>query len=505
MKKYDFIFGIGRACACSQSLRKAGLQLLSLPWDWLATTPSPDGPDLDMRLRIMESGFADWLREEDLVFVNHVADNGKDQYRNKRYSIVYPHDFPRDVPLHESFPAVKAKYDRRVQRLMRLMTEAKTCVLAVYMDSPLSALADVETCRDAQRRLQALCPNAKVDFLMFSLEYGRSFDERTVEDLGNGFTRVAFDFKDYGFGKFDFSVDLGKCAAVMKSIASVRDYRSRQEVKAMVKRTRQKKMQEAGAKNAWEFFLIRRRRELTRLWEALSPRLAIARVQRKKFDHVLSLGMNCETAFRFSLSWGFVDSTPFAWALFSQLDQLADAIEHPEHIGSEGFTWDPKALMWRCNRTKASFHGQLVMGIPTEPLDPKALEADREDLMQRLKYLNEKFTRMLSDNTSKAIVCRIHTHLVLKDDAVAKVDAIQHALESRGARNYTLVVVTERAVRGKIAPAPHRVVRTVCAFNPGECVVKEKLGDPAGWRALFAEFTPAKILPKKHRFKFEKE
>ena len=67
MKKYDFIFGIGRACACSQSLRKAGLQLLSLPWDWLATTPTPDGPDLDMRLKIMESGFADWLREEDRI------------------------------------------------------------------------------------------------------------------------------------------------------------------------------------------------------------------------------------------------------------------------------------------------------------------------------------------------------------------------------------------------------------------------------------------------------
>ena len=505
MKKYDFIFGIGRACACSQSLRKAGLQLLSLPWDWLATTPSPDGPDLDMRLKIMESGFVDWLREEDLVFVNHVADNGKDQYRNKRYSIVYPHDFPRDVPLHESFPAVKAKYDRRVQRLMRLMTEAKTCVLAVYMDSPLSALADVETCRDAQRRLQALCPNAKVDFLMFSLEYGRSFDERTVEDLGNGFTRVAFDFKDYKAKKLEGAVDLRKCAEVMKSLASVCDYRSPAEIKAMVKRTRQKKMQEAGAKNAWEFFLIRRRRELARLKEALSPRLIIAKMRKKKFDHVLSLGMNCETAFRFSLSWGFVDSTPFAWALFSQLDQLADAIEHPEHIGSEGFTWNPKAFMWHCNRTQASFHGQLVMSIPTEPPDPKALEADREDLMQRLKYLNEKFTRLLSDDSSKAIVCRIHTHLALADDVNAQADAIQRALESRGARNYTLVIVTERAARGKIAPAPNRVIRTVRAFNPGASVVKEKLGDPVGWRALFAEFTPAKILPKKHLFKFEKE
>lgn len=505
MKKYDFIFSIGRACACSQSLRLAGLQLLSLPWDWLALNPVSDGPDLPIRLGIMESGFADWLREEDLEFVSDLADNGKDQYRNRRYHITYLHDFPHGVPLHESFPAVKEKYDRRVARFQRLMSESKSSVLAVYMDSPVAPTADVAVCREAQRRLQALYPHVKVDFLMISLEYGRSFDDRTVEDLGNGLIRVAFDFKDYGFGKFDFSVDLGKCAAVMKSIASVRDYRSRKEVKAMARRTRLKKMQTAGAGSAWEYFWIRRRRELIRIKEALLPRLVIARMRRKKFDHVLSLGMNCEIAFRFSLSWGFVDSTPFAWALFGRLDQLSDAIEHPEHIGSEGFTWNSKSFMWHCNRTKASFHGQLVMGIPTESLDPKALEADKEDLMQRLKYLNEKFTRLLSDDSSKAIICRIHTNLVLADGANAQVDALQRALESRGARNYTLVIVTERAARGKIAPAPNRVIRTVRAFNPGASVVKEKLGDPAGWQALFAEFTPAKILHKKHLFKFEKE
>jgi hypothetical protein len=36
-------------------------------------------------------------------------------------------------------------------------------------------------------------------------------------------------------------------------------------------------------------------------------------------------------------------------------------------------------------------------------------------------------------------------------------------------------------------------------------VVKPKLGDPAGWKALFTEFSPSKILPKKHPFKFEME
>ena len=112
---------------------------------------------------------------------------------------------------------------------------------------------------------------------------------------------------------------------------------------------------------------------------------------------------------------------------------------------------------------------------------------------------------MLSDASSKAIIFRIHTKLALEPDIEEKVNAVQRALESRGARNYTLVIVTERAARGKIAPAPNRVVRTVRAFNPGSSVVKEKLGDPAGWQALFAEFTPAKILPKKHLFKFEKE
>ena len=504
MKKYDFIFSIGRACACSQSLRLAGLQLLSLPWDWLAIVLRPDGPDLDLRLNIMESGFADWFQEEDLEFVSHHAENGKDQYRNKRYCIVYPHDFPRDVPLHESYPAVKAKYDRRIERFKRLMSEAKENVLAVYMDTPVSPKADVETCRNAQKRLQALYPHVKVDFLMISLEYGRSFGDRTVEDLGDGFTRVAFDFKDYGFGKFDFSVDLGKCAAVMKSIASVRDYRSRAEIKAMTERTRLKKMQAAGASNAWEYFWIRRRRGLAKLKDMSIPRLLLARMRRRKYDHVLSLGMNCEPAFRFSLSWGFVDSTPFSWASCKNLTTLANVLRSPDLIGSEGFSWDDISLMWRCGKTDITFHGKLPGDVNNPIPAPEALEADKADLFQRLAYLNDKFTRMLSDASSKAIIFRIHTKLVLEADIEEKIDAVQQALEARGARNYTLVVVTERAVRGRIAAKPNRVVRTVKAFNPNNSVVKPELGDPNGWKAIFTEFSPAKMLPKKHAFKFEK-
>ncbi len=505
MKKYDFIMGLGKACACSQSLRLAGLQLLSQPWDWLALNPESDGPDLPIRLGIMESGFADWLREEDLEFVSDLADNGKDQYRNRRYHITYLHDFPHGVPLHESFPAVKEKYDRRVARFQRLMSESKSSVLAVYMDSPVAPMADVAVCREAQRRLQALYPRVKVDFLMFALEPGRPFEERLVEDLGDGFTRVAFDFRDCRPGKPDHAVQLPACAAIMREIASVRDYRTRDEIKAMNRRTRRVKIQEAGAKNEWEYFWMRRRRELMHLGDIVFPRLAIARMRSRKYDHVLSLGMNCEPAYRFSLSWGFVDSTPFAWGLSPVLPTFARVLREPELLGSDGFEWHAKSLMWKCRKTGMYFHGRLVLEPNSAAPSQDVLDADKADLVQRLDYLGKKFARVLSDESSKALVLRVHTKDVLRDDINGSLDAIQRTLESHGARNYTLVVVVERAVRRRVAAAPNRVVRTVNAFNPGGYVTKEKLGDPVGWKALFAEFAPAKILPKKHAFKFEKK
>lgn len=503
MKKYDFTFSIGRACACSQSLRRAGLQLLSLPWDWVALNPKPEGPDLHIRLHIMESGFSDWLQEDDLRFAGTKAENGKDQYRNERYSIVYPHDFPHGVPLHESYPAVKAKYDRRVNRFKRLMADSKGSVLAVYMDTPVSPKADVETCRDAQRRIQAMYPHVKVDFLMISLESGRSFEERTIEELGDGFTRISFDFKDYRPDKPDFSVNIEQCAAAMQSVASVKDYRTSAEKKAMDERTRKVKLREYGAENNWQYFLIRRKRELDRIREILFPRVAIARLRQKKYDHVLSLGMNCEPAFRFSLLWGFVDSTPFAWALYSRLNNMQKAIRNPGLIGSDGFEWNADTMMWRCRRTRGSFHGRLTPEQCSANPDSDVMDADRKDLEQRIKHLEEKFTRIISDESSKAIIFRLHTYEAQSEEANTAINDIQHALEERGARNYTLVVVTENAVRGRIRPAPNRVIRTVRKFNPGNAVVKEKLGDPVGWKALFTEFAPAKILPKKQAFKFE--
>ena len=451
MKNYDFIFGIGRDCACSLALRRAGLQLLTLPWDGFPMNPDSDDLNLLSRLDIMMSGGP----------------------------TVYPYDYLHGRSLQDAGPDETAKYDQRFKLFKKLMAEAKDCVLAVYVDSPVAVRATVDVCQAAQRKLQEAYPHVQVDFLMFSFETGRPYSQRLVEDLGNGFTRVAFDFRDQSSDPKNFSVDLVQCAAAMRSLAAVRDY-------------------VPSARNT-------RRRDFSRLREMLVPRLLLARLRSRKCDHVLSIGMNCEPAFRFSLSWGFVDSTPFSWASCTDPLRLAEVLREPGHIGSQGFSFQDKILMWRCEETGISFHGKLVVSSAGATVSPEALAADKDDLIRRLAYLNEKLTRILTDDSSKAIIFRVNTAVALAEDANEKIDAVQRALEARGARNYTLVVVVEQTAHGRIAPAPNRVVRTVRAFNPKNAVDNAEMGDPVGWRALYEEFAPKKILPKKYAFKFEKK
>lgn len=276
--------------------------------------------------------------------------------------------------------------------------------------------------------------------------------------------------------------------------------RTKSTTSAMQKR--KLKMAALGVDNEIAYFFARCRREFTKLGDKLRPRSILIRIRAKKYDHVLSIGMNCEPAFRFALSWRFVDSIPFSWASSIDLNQLTEAILHPELIGSNDFLFLDEVLMWRCNRTKINFHGKLIKN-PASPPDSEAIAADKADLFQRLTYLNDKFTRILSDSSTKAIVFRINTLLTTDKDINTKIDTLQRALEMRGARNYTLVIVTEDSAKGKIRPAPNRVVRTVKAFNPKNAVTNPKLGDPPGWRAIYKEFSPKKTLQKKRLFKFE--
>lgn len=75
-RKFDLILPIGEACCCSQSLRTAGLQFASFPWDWLAVR------DLGKVVEINCAGGADFMRIEDMERLEPREGHPMDFYSN---------------------------------------------------------------------------------------------------------------------------------------------------------------------------------------------------------------------------------------------------------------------------------------------------------------------------------------------------------------------------------------------------------------------------------------
>ena len=501
MEKYDLIFGLGRACACSQMLRRASLQLLSFPWDWLTSDRSV-GPDLRFRADTLCNGFNSWFTPGDIEELpsEDWAPNRRCKSRSTR--IAYLHDFPKSMSVEEAFPAVKAKYERRLARLRRLIASSKT-VLVACLDLPgLCAPTPLEDVRYARIRLAEAFPGAKFDFVLFSWEKGRGFEDRIESTPEDGLLHIVFDFKDNTFGKPDYAVDLDRLASILRSRFEVRDYRSAAERKAQKRRSLEAKMRAAGVDSRLQYSLLRLGRHWTRFNLAASPRLMAAFARRKRFSHFVSLGNTCETAFRFWWKWRFLDSSLFSWTRSDSLDLLNEALGNFDAIGTGGLEFR-KIYLWQCGNTGIYFHGRIRKFPNQPPPTPEALAEDKKELIGRLAYLKGKFIRQISDERSTLFAYRIPAQEIETPGLAERLTVLEDRLRALGARNWKLLLVAERRYAGKIPDGPGRFIRYVREFNPSNGVTKAELGDPVGWKAIFTEFAPEKILKQSKKYKFE--
>lgn len=160
MKTYDLIVSLGEACSCSDTLRLCKLQEFSYPFDWLY------GSNLLDRVKILTSRFENFLRKEDLVFAHAVSSVSCDAYYNNFNDITFNHDFPMGIPLDESFPEVKAKYNRRINRLFEKIDQAQN-VLFVHMElsGTTKKFGKNDILMQIQKDLQDAFPSTRCDFL----------------------------------------------------------------------------------------------------------------------------------------------------------------------------------------------------------------------------------------------------------------------------------------------------------------------------------------------------
>ena len=228
-RKYDLAIPLGNACSCTQTLRRAKLQLLSFPYDWV-TTGSRDTDilaDLSNRVDDICGEFDGWLDINEFEsFTSGEFTSKADFYRNRRLNLLFLHDFPKGVPLESSFSEINAKYQRRIKRLLELLRKSKR-VLILRVDRPnMSIPTPLESCRDAIRRLSAKFPGTTFDLILLQQKADVPFEERHVEDLGSDLTRIRFDYQDRRPGMLASAVRIRETAAAVRALASVRDYRT---------------------------------------------------------------------------------------------------------------------------------------------------------------------------------------------------------------------------------------------------------------------------------------
>lgn len=187
-RKYDFICALGYACGCAQYMKRAGLRSCAGPFDWIGLI------DMDARVRIIESDFADFMHIEDFVAMSKSErdfnDKACDAYMNRRTKLWFVHDFPTGVPFADAFPRIAAKYERRIERFRENMRGRRRILMpwfSLETETPDDVIVD---CCDR------LCRHfgKTIDFLV--IEHRDNVGDAPVwAELAPNITRVYVDAK----------------------------------------------------------------------------------------------------------------------------------------------------------------------------------------------------------------------------------------------------------------------------------------------------------------------
>lgn len=251
MKSYDMAFSMGFSCGGTMALRRAGLQFVSYPLDWIGS------PGVVASARMIAADFAGWFEKEDLRLVAVRGGSFQNNvYQNVRTRFGFPHDFPRFFRFEEKYPETAEKYARRIRRFMGDLGAAKSA-LVVYIGRPIDPRATDADLIEAKHILEAKFPAVRFELVYFFLDEGRKdFAETPVAD---GITAVACDYVQYDHGEKSHAIDADVPAAYLRGRIEVPDRRTAEEKSAYERNRKSARKQKFGGKlTALEYRLYRR-------------------------------------------------------------------------------------------------------------------------------------------------------------------------------------------------------------------------------------------------------
>lgn len=103
---------LGYFCSVAMELEKLGLRSESSPFDWLIS-------DFEGVIHSIRNHFEDFLEP------TYLAQNSRNRahYKNIKYNLQFFHDFNQYQSLDDQLPAIQNKYNRRIQRFYKSISE----------------------------------------------------------------------------------------------------------------------------------------------------------------------------------------------------------------------------------------------------------------------------------------------------------------------------------------------------------------------------------------------
>lgn len=108
------VVSLGFFCSVALENERIGIRDCSLPFDWLIAG------DFERVLWLIENDFKDFLLEENLYQEYYIDPN---YYYDCESKVHFYHDFLHNIPLRNQYNSVKDKYNRRIKRFYKVISQ----------------------------------------------------------------------------------------------------------------------------------------------------------------------------------------------------------------------------------------------------------------------------------------------------------------------------------------------------------------------------------------------
>ena len=165
MSQFDYIVSLGENCQTAITLRSLGLRKEAFPFDWhgVRNFELAGNGGFSKKIDLICNSFEDFFEEGNYEEFFETWETEHRLIMNNKTGLQFLHEFPKDKSIHDYFPIFTNKYQKRIDRLYKILRSSST-ILFVFVE--FFATLEDEEIKNTSARLMTAFPKSHLHFLI---------------------------------------------------------------------------------------------------------------------------------------------------------------------------------------------------------------------------------------------------------------------------------------------------------------------------------------------------